>query len=149
MMFIIMYRSSYGSNNQVHKEGLIQDTTTNPKSRGGLLPSHGGEQCRGVGKGSEAARVNFGSGSSSNLPLVPAASFFLCFRSLPPSVMKMNTRGIYRWFYVKMKRMAMESMTSETQGSRWYATLGAYFISLDAYTNYLTKPTDLAPFRVS
>jgi hypothetical protein len=64
MMFIIMYGSSYGSNNQVHEERLIQDTTTNPKSRGGLLPSHSGEHCGGVGEGSEAAAGGyFGSGS--------------------------------------------------------------------------------------
>jgi hypothetical protein len=56
-------------NNQVHGEKLIQDTTTNPKSRGGLLPSNGGERCRGVCEGGVAARGNFGSGSPSNLPL--------------------------------------------------------------------------------
>jgi hypothetical protein len=58
-----MYSSSYGSNNQVHEERLIQDTTTNPNSRGGLLPSHGGGHYGGVGEGSEVAGGYFGSGS--------------------------------------------------------------------------------------
>jgi hypothetical protein len=62
-MSIIMYRNSYGYNNQVHGEILIPGTTTNPKSRGGLLPSHGGERCRDVGEGGDAAKGNFGSGS--------------------------------------------------------------------------------------
>jgi hypothetical protein len=51
---IMMYSSSYGSKNQVHGETLMQYTTTNPKSKGGLLPSHGGEHSRSVGEGGEA-----------------------------------------------------------------------------------------------
>jgi hypothetical protein len=43
-------------NNEVYGERLIQDSTTNPKSRGGLLPSHDGESCGGIGEGGEAAR---------------------------------------------------------------------------------------------
>jgi hypothetical protein len=54
-------------NNGIHGERLIQDTTTNPKSMGGLLPSQGGERFGGVGEGGEAARVDSGSGSPSNL----------------------------------------------------------------------------------
>jgi hypothetical protein len=42
-------------NNEVHEERLIQDTTKNINSTGGLLPSHGGERCGGVGEGGEAA----------------------------------------------------------------------------------------------
>jgi hypothetical protein len=40
-------------NNKVYGERSIQDITTNPKSRGVILPSHGGERCRGVGEGGE------------------------------------------------------------------------------------------------
>jgi hypothetical protein len=50
-------------NSQVLGEILIQDTTTNPKSQGGLLPSHGGGRCRGVDEGGEAAEGDFDSGS--------------------------------------------------------------------------------------
>jgi hypothetical protein len=53
-------------NNGIHGERLIQDTTTNPKSMGGLLPSQG-EHFGGVGEGGEAARVDSDSGSPSNL----------------------------------------------------------------------------------
>jgi hypothetical protein len=53
-------------NNEVHGERLIQGTTTNPKSRGVLLPSHGGERWRGVGEGGEVA----GDDSSSGSPLI-------------------------------------------------------------------------------
>jgi hypothetical protein len=42
-------------NNEIHRERLIQDTTTNPKCRGVLILSHGGEHCGGVGEGGEAA----------------------------------------------------------------------------------------------
>jgi hypothetical protein len=55
-------------NNKVHEERLMKYTTTNPKSRGGILPSHGGECCGGVGEGGEVAGGDSGSGSPSNLP---------------------------------------------------------------------------------
>jgi hypothetical protein len=48
--------------NQVHGEILMQDTTTNPKFGGGLLPSHSGERCEGVGEGGEVTKGDFDSG---------------------------------------------------------------------------------------
>jgi hypothetical protein len=48
-------------NNEVHGGRLIQDTTTNPKSRGELFPSHGGERCGRVGEGGEATGGKSGS----------------------------------------------------------------------------------------
>jgi hypothetical protein len=65
-------------NNQVHRERLIQDTTTNPKYSGGLIPSHGGEWCARAGEGVEAARGDFNSDSLSNLALVVAWWLILC-----------------------------------------------------------------------
>jgi hypothetical protein len=61
-------------NNEVHGDRLTQHTTTNPKTRVGLLPSHGGERCRGVGEGGEETRGDFVSDSPSNLPQVVACN---------------------------------------------------------------------------
>jgi hypothetical protein len=52
--------------NEVIREILIPHTTTNPKSRCGLLHNHVGELRGGVGEGGEAVRGNFGSGYPSN-----------------------------------------------------------------------------------
>jgi hypothetical protein len=67
-------------NNEVNRERLIQNTITNPKSRGGLLPSHGGERCRGVGEGGEAVGGDSDSGSPCNLPTT--VSLFSIFASI-------------------------------------------------------------------
>jgi hypothetical protein len=61
------------------------DTARNPKSRGGLLPSHGREQCGGFGEGGGAAGGDSESGSPSNLPQV-ARSLFVSLFSISVSV---------------------------------------------------------------
>jgi hypothetical protein len=69
----LSYREAHMDlNNELHGERLIQYTTTNPKSMGALLPSHGGEHCRGVGEGGETIGGDSGSGSPFNLPSVVA-----------------------------------------------------------------------------
>jgi hypothetical protein len=72
--------------NEVHGEILIQDNTTNPKYRGGLLPSDGGERYRCVGEGGEAVGGDSGRSSPSNLPLVVAWSFSVSLFSISASV---------------------------------------------------------------
>jgi hypothetical protein len=54
-------------NNEVHGDRLTQHTTTNPNTRVGLPPSHGGERCGSVGEGGHETRGDFISGSPSNL----------------------------------------------------------------------------------
>jgi hypothetical protein len=67
-------------NNEVHGEKLIQDTTINPKCRGGLLPSLGGEGYGGVGEGGEVDKGDSGSGPPPIfLRRRPAYSLFLYF----------------------------------------------------------------------
>jgi hypothetical protein len=83
-------------NNKVHGERLIQDTTANPKSRGALLPSHGGELCGGVGEGGEVAGGNSATGPLSNLPLTMAYNLFVSLFSISASVCcKIKSQGVY------------------------------------------------------
>jgi hypothetical protein len=87
-------------NNQVHGEILIQDTSTNPKSRGVRLPSQVGERCRGVGGGGEAVGDDSGSGPPSNIPLVAAYSLYISLFSISASVhheiKSMGYIGVFR-----------------------------------------------------
>jgi hypothetical protein len=85
-----MYRSSYGSKNQIHGEILMQDTSTNPKFRGGLLPSPDGERCGGVGEGGETARGDSSSCSPSYLPLAAACSLSVSLFSISAFVHREN-----------------------------------------------------------
>jgi hypothetical protein len=81
---------------KVHGERLIQDTTTNPKSRSGLLPSHVRERCRGVGKGGEVAIGNSYSGSPSNLPSVVACNLSISLFWIAASVRhEIKSDGVY------------------------------------------------------
>jgi hypothetical protein len=50
-----------------HKRGIDQATSTNPYSRGGLLPLHGGVDGGDVGEVGEASGGDFDSVSPSNL----------------------------------------------------------------------------------
>jgi hypothetical protein len=73
-------------NNEVHGERMKADTTTKPKYRRGLLPSHGGDRCGGIGECGEAAGGDSSSTFPSNLPLEAARSLsisvFLIFVSV-------------------------------------------------------------------
>jgi hypothetical protein len=88
----------------VYMERYWYKITTNPKSSGGLLPSHGGERYGGVGEGGEAARDNSGSGSPSNLPLT-VAFIPICFSifNLCSVHRKINHRGYIKVFLGQTK----------------------------------------------
>jgi hypothetical protein len=72
---------------KVHRE-IDQLTTINPKSRGGLLPSHGGEGHVGVGGGGEAVERDSSCGPPPPILLWRQATnpMFIGFWSMPPSV---------------------------------------------------------------
>jgi hypothetical protein len=110
-------------NNQVHGERLIQNTTINPKSRGWLLPSHGGERCEDVGQGGESVGGNSGSSSPSNLPPAAACSLsvfvFLIYAFVYHKINSEGGGGIYRRFKVKRSMWPSRLRRKEPRSSRW------------------------------
>jgi hypothetical protein len=61
---------------------------------GGLLSSHGGELCGGVGEGGELVRGDYGSGSPFNLPPIVAYSLSISMFSISASVChEIKSRG--------------------------------------------------------
>lgn len=65
-MAIIMLGSSYGTKTMKNMREIDQATATNPQSRGGLLPSHHGDDVGDVGGGGDPPGGVSGGVSSSN-----------------------------------------------------------------------------------
>jgi hypothetical protein len=105
-------------NNEVHGKRLIQDTTTNPKSMGGLIPSHGQERNGGVGEGEEAAEGDSGIGSPSNLPPAAACSLSVSLFLISASIHHENK-------YPKVHIDGIMSKQREWRWNRWHPRFDA------------------------